>query len=177
MILSHSLRREWLKVVRRFIMKVYHVTDKKRLKSILKKGLLTNQKSNGTAGRFVEEIRTMYNGMIPIFVSVDMNWLYESLYFEEGRDVMLEIEVDRVIADIPSLMDCGAYYDENGIYFHSEDVEDGQVDLLEKFYVDGHIPYEDLVLDKELISECIRRTMTCAILNDVSKLNVKVITD
>jgi hypothetical protein len=146
---------------------VYHVTHRKFLDNIARKGLLPNQPpmfSRQSSGY----VREVY-GMIPIFVSLD-----KPLYGIGDRNfVVLKIYVNGIplVADIPSLIDRGAHLEENGIWFDDNKRQFG----LKETEDDDLIYYEDLL--DPTTRDCMRSislTGTAAIMQPIEPRRIRL---
>lgn len=91
----------------------YHITSIERIDSILENGLLVNREKNFSE-MSLTYMMDVY-GMIPVFVSLD----YSSYGKSDPKSLRLKIDIEGIplVADIPSLVDIGAYIEEDGIWF------------------------------------------------------------
>lgn len=139
---------------------LYHTTTIDRLESILKNGLRLNSIENYSTGS-LEYMKDLY-GMVPIFVSLDPD-----RYGHDGRE-SITLKIDgrglTLVADIPSLIDKGAYLDEEmqGVWFK---VGKNIIDPLN----DPETIYFSELLDpdNQYCERAIEATRTAAVLEDV----------
>lgn len=147
---------------------MYHSSDKKNKEKILSKGLLQNQKKEFTiAGDWSHEIY----GSNPIFLS-------EELGRFSGKDtVSFKVDVSdlNLVADLPSLIDFGAYIDESSeTLYWNEGEEPG---ILSPYLDDGAISVYDFINNKEVIDAAIKLTKTAAYIGDIPAERISIVGD
>jgi len=146
---------------------MYHHTNKNMQSSIEKNGLLINQSFNKTTGA-QSEIRKIYK-MNPIFLSLT------PYLFKEWGDITFIVDVTglNIVADIPSLVDRGAYYGDTGdcIWFRVKK----SVELFNYIDENGALYYSDLLdSDSPVAIACINLTRTGACLQNIPPERIKV---
>jgi hypothetical protein len=151
---------------------MYHVTDKKNIDSILNKGLLINQDYYMTEGG---SWATEVYGCNPIFLSKypDKTNTQELLL---AGDIIFEVDVTDLdlIADLPSLIDNGAYIgpDVDCLYWMEGEEPEELIDFLDQ---DGQLYFEDLLNpDPMLIGEVINLTGSAAYNKNIDKKRIKL---
>lgn len=147
---------------------LYHTTSTERLESILKHGLMINSKSNYSMAS-LHHMEEIY-GMIPIFVSLSP-YMY-GINNEDTVTLKIDGKSLTLVSDIPSLIDKGAYLDEEmqGIWFkRGRNIIDP--------IADPEIIYFDDLLDpyNEYCKRSIEITKTAAVLNDISPERITII--
>lgn len=143
--------------------KAYHTTSKDRLDSILKDGLKINSKENFSVGS-LSWMKTAYK-MIPIFVS------FEPMKYKDDNSIFLEIDISGIdlVADIPSLVENGAYVEENYIWFEmGQNIIDPVNDPEQIFFRELIDPYN------RYCKKAIKVTKTAAIMEDIPPSKIKV---
>jgi|LakMenEpi03Aug12_release.lakeMendotaPanAssembly.Ray.scaffolds.fasta_scaffold148605_2 hypothetical protein len=144
--------------------KAYHTTSRDRLDSILKDGLKINSKENFSVGSLTW-MKTAYK-MIPIFVS------FEHMKYKDDNSVFLEVDISGIdlVADIPSLVDLGAYVEDDYIWFESgENIIDPIDDPEQIFFDELTDPYN------EYCEKAIEITETAAVMEDIPPSKIKVV--
>jgi hypothetical protein len=136
--------------------KLFHWTTADRLNSILEQGLKTGSRNNLTLnGDWSFEVY----GCRPIFLSFDAD-----LPYKDHSDVLLEIDVAEIdlVADIPSLVSKGAYYD---------------VDADEMWWKDSDeiLCLSSLARPSEDTEKAISMTRTAASLENIPPMKIKVV--
>lgn len=149
---------------------MYHSTSIKNRDKIIQYGLLTDMKGGFTeAGSWAQKIYKKN----PIFLSKDKN------RFKTKESIVFAVDVKNIklFPDIPSLIDFGAYIDEN---------IDGDIII---YWKDGEVPSEfynifgndcefladELLTDENIINAAINLTRTVAVLRDIPPENIEEI--
>ena len=147
---------------------MYHSSDKKNKEKILSEGLLQNQKKEFTiAGDWSHEIY----GSNPIFLSEELG------RFSDKDTVSFKVDVSdlNLVADLPSLIDFGAYIDESSeTLYWNEGEEPG---ILSPYLDDGAISVYDFINNKEVIDAAIKLTKTAAYIGDIPAEKISVVGD
>jgi hypothetical protein len=135
----------------------FHRTTSDRVDSILQHGLKVGSEINLTLGG---DWSFEVYGQRPVFLSKSPD-----MFYKEHAPILLEVDTTGIelVADLPSLVDAGAYYDldEWCMWFKGSDAELSFDDLLN--------PYADEC------KEVIRRTGTAACLTDIPPNHIRVI--
>jgi hypothetical protein len=142
--------------------KVYHTTSRDRLDSILKQGLKINSKENFSVGS-LSWMKDAYK-MIPIFVSI------EPMKYKDDNSVFLEIDTTGIdlVADIPSLVDNGAYVEDNYVWFEMGKNVIDPIDEPEQIFFDELTdPYN------EYCKKAIEVTKTAAVMENIPPTKIK----
>ena len=111
---------------------MWHSTAPENVEIILTKGLQTGRESANTmAGAWADE----FYGTRPVYLSVD-----KGKY--EGTPLAVNTSGLGLVADLPTLVDTGAYQEEEGMYW-DEGAEPQQMsDLIDE---DGMVYFDDLL--------------------------------
>lgn len=149
--------------------KWYHVTNHDRVKSILQNGLKINSTYNKSIGS-IDWAPDVY-GMNPIYISKNKGT------YKGG--ILLEVNVDGLdlVADLPGLVDYGAYIDQNNslIYFEEDEVPSQLQPFANE---DGEIYFEDLMNSHyNVCKAAIELTETAAIMQNIPPENIKLLGD
>jgi hypothetical protein len=102
----------------------YHRTTADRIDSILENGLKINSEKNLTLGG----ISTLdYYGLWPIFLSTSSKTMYTA-----DAPIIIEVDVTglKIVADLPSLSDLGAYLSEDDVWFEGSKKTYDMVEIL-----------------------------------------------
>lgn len=144
------------------VLKGYHRTSRENYERIKEEGLRVNQKSAFLLSGH-EKLKEIY-GVIPIFISLDENF---EEYKNEG-DILLEVDLTglKILPDVWSLVDHGAYIEQDGIWFEGEGPEPLS-DWGDEF------SYDDLLNDRNIIKACLEVTKTCAIPENIESSRIK----
>ena len=145
---------------------VYHYTKRKSLDSIRRKGLLVGQKANYTSNFFVDNLKIAY-GMVPIFCFTNKQ---NTTYNLDGDSVLLGIDEKnlKIGADIGSLVDHGAYLEDNGFWFSK--------DIFEDFYDEkGELSYDLLINSSLFIKKAVQMTGTLVILENITPDKIHIL--
>lgn len=137
---------------------VYHYTKKNKLESVLRNGLMINQRPVYTSDFFVDNLLTAY-GMAPIFCFTNKN---NKAYNLDGDSVLLGFDEKKftIGADIGTLVDFGAYLEDSGFWFKGDEFQD--------FYNEnGELSYELLTDNSSFIKEAVKKTGTLVILENI----------
>lgn len=139
---------------------LYHTTSIDRLESILKQGLRINSDKGYSTGS-LEYMKEVY-GAIPVFVSLD----HGAYGMDDKNTVTLIIDGRglELVSDIPSLVDKGAYIDEEmqGIWFKR-----GR-NIIDPINDPELIHFSDLLdPDSPYCERAIEVTRTAAVLEDI----------
>ena len=142
---------------------MYHSTDSKNVGSIQQDGLAVGRESSHTLGGSWAD---SYYGIRPIYLSV-----------EKGKYAGTPLTVDTsglaLVADLPSLVDTGAYQGEEGMYW-DEGSEPAQMrDIVDE---DGMVYFDDLLSPGSAASEAaIEITGTAAVLENIPPNRIQLI--
>lgn len=134
---------------------MYHVTKSTNIENILKNGLLINQEYAMTEGGYWA---TDVYGVNPIFLSIKSTETNSQKLLLDEFDTVLEVNVDglELVADLPSLVDHGAYISDDCLYWMEGEEPEELIDFLDE---DGQLYFEDLLNpDPILIDELINLT-------------------
>lgn len=146
---------------------MYHSTDKKNKTNILKNGLLVNHHNHGftEGGSWAYEV---YGG-IPIFLSSEKDRFYSD------NSVVFKVDVTDInlLADLPSLIDFGAYLEEDMTMWWDNGKEPLGFDVLN----DDGISAYDIVSSKDLNNSAIKLTGTAAVMENIPVENIILIKD
>lgn len=154
------------------LQKLYHFTDKKNIDKILSDGLIINSSANLTkAGDWAHKIY----GVNPIFLAFSINNRFN---LNEYSILEVEVNINDLVADLPSLIDCGAYV---GDIDNSNDCEIYWIDDIPK-ELNSHCTEDscefmasDFLQDKELIKAAMKVTDTAASLRSINSNKIKLI--
>jgi len=144
---------------------MYHSTTVEAAETILREGLKINQQDGFSIGSLVY-MREAYE-VIPIFLSTQ-----PGTYAEPGS-VTLKVDVSGLdlVADIPSLVDYGAYLtDEDSLYFSDSDLKGGY-----SVFPENEVDFSELTYPGT--SESLRAiglTKTAAYLNNIEPGRISV---
>lgn len=134
---------------------VYHSTDPKFVDIILREGLKIGRSMNYTkSGVWAQE----FYGTNPIYVSLIPD-KYEGVVFE------VDVTGYRLYADLPSLVDMGAYIEEDGTIWWEVSPPG----------FDEEYTMEDILEDVRLSEKCINLTDTAAILENIPVDRLKLV--
>lgn len=150
---------------------MYHVTDVKNLKNIIKNGLRINTHGGLTTefGEWAHE----YYGMRPIYLSKQPN----NFTCKTKKCVTLKVDISEydLVADLQSLVDFGAYvpadnrptmYWENGY----------EPDLMKQFLDEnGEIDIIDLLAPGKATEAAIRTTKSAVVMRNISPKHIEII--
>ncbi len=145
---------------------MYHHTSRENAFLIEQNGIKINQEWGKTIGA-QSDIEKIY-GMRPIFLTV------ESSKFKGPNDVTFEVNVSGLdlVADIPSLYDHGAYYDDEGMWWEEDATPFEFMD-----YIDdkGLIYFDDLLTPNHpLVNLCINKTKTAVCENSIEPSRLRL---
>ena len=150
----------WRKYMKETVM--YHSTSPENAETISSQGLKVGMKSaHTTAGEWADR----FYGTRPVYMSVE-----KGKY--EGQPMAVNISGLDLVADLPGLVDTGAYQGEEGMYW-----EEGEQPPIMDDYVDEDfmIYYEDLLTPDHPVAEAaIKLTGTAATLEDISAEKIKL---
>ena len=153
---------------------MYHVTHKDNVESILKYGLLINKEYYMTQGG---EWATEIYGCNPIFLSkfIDKT-VKQQLKYDD--DVIFEVDVEGLglVVDLPSLIDHGAYVNDDMTEFYWSEGEEPD-ELLKYLDPDeGSIDFNSLLNPYNYVtSVVIELTGSAAILHNIVTEKIKLI--
>jgi hypothetical protein len=126
----------------------YHSTTPDRVASILQNGLKINSATNHTEGGSWAD---KYYGGRPIYLSTSPGKY-------QGTQLSVNVSGQQLYADLPSLVDYGAYVEEDGTIWWESPPQG---------LPDGEYHVSEILDDAQLSRACIELTGTCAILNDI----------
>ena len=158
-LMTEKYMRNLIKISQNTIPFMYHVTSEQNVSLILKEGLKANRQQNGFTERWIGEY---YRGRIPIFLSIEP-WTVGNNF----KAIKINTSGLRLVADIPSVVDNFAHYDEdNGVLWWEEENEHFAGSLVE-YMEDGEISIDELLTSGEIIEAAIDITDTAAVLEDI----------
>lgn len=155
----------WYKIAKAHSI-MYHHTSKENSFLVQRNGLKINQDWGKTMGA-KSDIERIY-GMRPIFLAI------EPSKFKGAGDVTFQVNVEGLdlVADIPSLYDHGAYYDENGMWWEEDFTPFIVMDYLDE---NGMMSFDNLLTPGHpLVDICIGITKTAACENSIEPSRLKV---
>jgi len=134
---------------------MYHATDPANVNSIQQSGLEVGRESAHTmGGAWADE----YYGTRPVYVSVQKG-KYEGTPFE------IDTAGLAVVADLPSLVDTGAYQEEEGMYWDEGSEPQQMLDIVDE---DGMVYFDELLSPGSAAAQAaISVTGTAAVLEDI----------
>ena len=153
---------------------MYHVTKSENLENILQNGLLINQPYAMTeGGAWAEEAY----GVNPIFLSEKPNETTKQTLLLGDFDTILEVNIDglELIADLPALVDHGAYIGDNAEFLYWEEDEEPEeiIDLLDE---NGEIDMETLLDPGSWgMDDIIELTGSAAVLQNIDPSKIREI--
>ncbi len=144
----------------------YHVTHKDNVDSILKNGLLINQKYYMTQGG--SWAKYAY-GMNPIFLSMLPTKTAKQNLVEKD-DVIFKVDVSdlELVADLPALIDFGAYItvDSDAFYWPMGKEPKRMSKWISS--IDGEIYFDDLLNPySQITKDAISLTKSCAVMQNI----------
>lgn len=146
-----------------FIKYGYHYTTIENYDKIKSGGLITNQASNYVIGNN-DWILNAY-GKIPIFLSTEPLSEYKT---ENGILLKVNVEGLDIAADLGTLIDYGAYIEEDGFWFENKP----------KWLDDSEYSYDDLQGSYTFdLPTVIKETKTFVVLENISVDRIEVIKD
>ena len=142
---------------------MYHSTDSKNVSSIQQDGLAVGRESSHTLGGSWAD---SYYGTRPIYLSV-----------EKGKYAGTPLAVDTfgidLVADLPSLVDTGAYQEEEGMYWDEGSEPAQMIDIVDE---NGMVYFDDLLSPGSAASEAaIEITGTAAVLENIPSNRIQLI--
>ena len=160
-------------------MKMYHSTTQAGREGILRDGLKTGQSVTSfrrnddggytKAGEWADE----YYGTRPVYLAMQQG-LYSQLARQLGLEFEVEVDQNTLVADLPSLVDTGAYITEDGMYWEYDDVPSAMKPVADG---DGWIAFEELLQPGSIAAKAaINTTGTAASLNDIPQERVVQLT-
>lgn len=157
----------WYKIAQAYST-MYHHTSSENEFLIQQHGLKINQEWGKTidAGKDIERIY----GLRPIFLSLDPD------KFKGPNDITFEVNVTGLdlVADIPSLYDKGAYYDEEGMWWEEDATPFEVMDYIDE---NGMIYFNDLLTPGHaIVNVCIGMTRTAVCENSIEPSRLKLLT-
>jgi hypothetical protein len=147
---------------------MYHNTSIERLGSIRVNGLRLNMRKTLTdLGKWSFKVYRC----VPIFLSVLPNYAIQN-DFTENAPICLRIDTTNLplVADLPSLIDTGAYIDlDDEVLWWTEGEEPPDFNGL------GEISFYDLIRPNDPISmKAIKLTKTCACIQNIDPIRIEV---
>jgi len=160
-------------------MKMYHSTTQAGREGILRDGLKTGQSVTSfrknddggytKAGEWADE----YYGTRPVYLAMQQG-LYSQLARQLGLEFEVEVDPNTLVADLPSLVDTGAYIESGGMYWEYDDVPSAMKPVADG---DGWIAFEELLQPGSIAAKAaIDTTGTAASLNDIPQERVVQLT-
>lgn len=156
----------WYKIAQAYSI-MYHHTSPENEFLIQQNGLKINQEWGKTMNAKTD-IETIY-GMRPIFLSLEPD------KFKGSKDVTFEVNVTGLdlVADMPSLYDHGAHYDESGMWWDEDATPFEFMDYVDE---NGMIYYDNLLTPgSALVNICISKTKTAACENSIEPSRLRKI--
>ena len=134
---------------------MYHSTDPKNVGSIQQDGLLVGRESAQTlGGAWADE----FYGTRPIYLSIE-----KGKY--AGTPLAVETSGLALVADLPSLVDTGAYQEEEGMYWDEGSEPAQMIDIVDE---DGMVYFDELLSPGSAAAEAaIEITGTAAVLENI----------
>ena len=152
------------------ISKMYHVTNKNNVDSILKYGLLINKEYYMTdGGKWSTEVY----GLNPIYLSMNPDKTAKQK-LKTKEDVIFEVDVNglELVADLPALVDWGAYIDDSQEFIWFEK----RVKIRKYEDEDGCIYFEDLLNPDLIVTEdSIKMTKSAAVMTNINPKRIKLL--
>lgn len=155
----------WYKIAQAYSI-MYHHTSSENSFLIEQNGLKINQEWGKTMDA-QSDIERIY-GMRPIFLTL------EPSKFKGPNDVTFEVNVSGLdlVADIPSLYDHGAYYDNEGMWWEEDSTPFEFMDYVDE---NGMIFFNDLLTPNHpLVNICITKTKTAACENSIEPSRLRL---
>lgn len=148
---------------------LYHVTERERLQAVLAQGLRVGSERHLTVeGVWANEVY----GEQPVYLALKP-WLLAA-----ESNVLLAVESAglELVADLPSLLDCGAYLEEDGGGLFWEEGETPEELLPHEDPLSAAISFQALLHDPEVRAAAIALTGTCAVLTSVPPERITLVT-
>jgi len=139
----------------------FHSTTSEKAQKILEYGLRAGITDGFTqAGSWADEIY----GTRPVYLSLDPNTF--------KGDVVLSVDLSGIdyVADLPSLVDYGAYVSENGLYWEEGELPEPFTYLLN----DGEFWFEEFLEPGPVRDAAVDTTRTLAVLEDIPSDRISV---
>ena len=129
-------------------MKMYHSTMRNAIDTILRDGLKTGRpgiskraETGGgytMAGNWADE----HYETRPVYLAMRQG-LYGQLHRQLGLEVEVEVDPKTLVADLPSLVDSGAYIVEDGVYWEYDDIPPTMKKVTDG---DGFVSFDELLV-------------------------------
>jgi len=141
---------------------MYHSTDPKNAAAIQQSGLEVGRESVHTTGG---EWADKHYGTRPVYVSVQ-----KGKY--EGKPLAVDTSGLDMVADLPSLVDTGAYIEEEGMWWDEGSEPEDVLNFIDE---NGMIYYEDLVSPGHPVAQAaISATGTAAVLENIPPERIQI---
>ena len=139
---------------------MWHSTAPENVEAILSQGLQTGRESANTiAGSWADE----FYGTRPIYLSVQ-----KGKY--EGQPLAVNVSDLGLVADLPTLVDTGAYQEEEGMYWDEGSEPDQMIDIVDE---DGMVYFDDLLSPGSAAAQAaIDVTGTAAVVQDIPSKSI-----
>ena len=158
---------------------MYHSTTQAGRKGILRDGLKAGQSITSfrqsddggytKAGVWADE----YYGTHPVYLAIQQG-LYSQLARQLGLEFEVEVDQNTLVADLPSLVDTGAYIEGGGMYWEYDDVPSAMKPVVDG---DGWIAFKELLRPGSVAANAaIDTTGTAASLIDIPQERVVQLT-
>jgi len=148
----------------------YHTTSKENWDKIKREGLKVGSLPKFSIGS-LEYLSSIY-GRVPLFFSKRPD-LYRNL--NSSNDLItLEVDLSNIpkVADVPSLVEYGAYIEPENEIIWFEKVPETLLDFTDEN--DGSISFDELKNSQELAKAATNLTQTVAVIEDVGKDRIKI---
>lgn len=145
-------------------MYVYHTTKPTLVPRILQQGLVPNSPTNFTQeGSWADEVY----GKRPIYVSLRESSRYS------GTLLRIDTKGLTLYPDLPSLVDMGAYVEEEGMWWEEQE----EPPLLKPYLSkdDGFISFTKLLKHKSIREAAIKTTQTGVLINTIEPARIQVV--
>jgi hypothetical protein len=145
----------------------YHTTNKENIEKIKTEGLKINSVPKGKSIGSLDWVFDAYNGVKPIFLSKNPG-LYKG-------DVVLKINTTglSLVADIPGLVDFGAYIAEDGVFWDESELNNSILQIVDNENFD--ISFNKLNKQTRQSKEAINLTGTCAVKTNIEPWRIEIL--
>ena len=141
---------------------MWHSTAPENVEAILSQGLQTGRESANTiAGAWADE----FYGTRPIYLSVQ-----KGKY--EGQPLAVNVSGLGLVADLPTLVDTGAYQEEEGMYWDEGEEPAQMMDIVDE---DGMVYFDELLSPGSAAAQAaIDVTGTAAVVQDIPSKSISM---
>ena len=139
---------------------MWHSTAPEHVENILSNGLQTGMKSANTiGGAWADE----FYGTRPIYLSLERGKY-------EGAPLAIDVSGLELVADLPTLVDTGAYQEEEGMYWDEGSEPQQMVDIIDE---DGMVYFDELLSPGSAAAKAaIELTGTAAVVQNIPSKNI-----